>query len=121
VPLNDQLVKALKTIIDVSRALLSAGGDLKIEVGPCRRDGRDTIQLNVISASCRDLPVEENSVFRPFLNLSGYRTGLSLAVAQRTLLRHSGEIVFRKEQANRGVFSVSMRVSNLSPYADAIA
>ena len=121
VPLNDQLVTALKTIIDFSRALLSAGGDLKIEVGPCRRDGRDTIQLNVISASCRDLPVEENSVFRPFLNLSGYRPGLSLAVAQRTFLRHSGEIVFRKEQANRGVFSVSIRVSNLSAYGDAIA
>ncbi len=121
VPLNGQLTQALKTVIEFSRALLSAGGHLKVEVETCRRDGGDAIQLNVISASCRELMVEEESVFRPFLNLAGYRAGLSMAVAQRILLRHSAEIVFRKEPPNRGVFSIVMTVSNPSAYADATA
>jgi PAS domain-containing protein len=121
VPLDGQFAKALKTIIDFSRALLAAGGDLKIEAGACRRDGRDYIQLNVISASRGDLRLKEVSVFRPFINVFGYRPGLSMAVAQRILRRHSGEIVFRKEQANRGVFSVLMRVPDYSTHTDAIA
>ncbi len=120
-PLNGQLTKALKTIIDFSRALLCTGGELKIEVGSCRLDGRDAIQLNVISASGSELPVEEGSVFRPFLNFSGYRTGLSMAVAQRIVLRHSGEIVFRKVQTNSGVFSISLPVPSLPAYTHAIA
>jgi hypothetical protein len=33
-----------------------------------------------------------------------------MAVAQRILGRHSGAIVFHKEESNRGVFSVLIRV-----------
>jgi hypothetical protein len=32
-----------------------------------------------------------------------------MAVAQQILRRHSGEIVFRKEDANRGVFCLLIR------------
>jgi nitrogen-specific signal transduction histidine kinase len=49
-------------------------------------------------------------VFGPFINVGGYRPGLSMMVAQRVLRRQSGKIVFRKEQANRGVFSVLLPV-----------
>ena len=33
-----------------------------------------------------------------------------MAVAQQILRRHYGEIVFRKERSNRGVFSLLIRV-----------
>jgi hypothetical protein len=33
-----------------------------------------------------------------------------MAVAQQILRRHFGKIVFRKEQSNRGVFSLLIRV-----------
>ncbi len=120
IPLDGQFAKALKAIVDFSRALLSAGGELRIEAraGP---HGGDHIQLNVISVSCSDLQVEEDSVFRPFINLSGYRPGLSMAVAQQIVHRHSGKIVFRKERVNRGVFSVLMPVRDLPTRTDAIA
>jgi hypothetical protein len=35
-----------------------------------------------------------------------------MAVAQQILKRHFGKIVFRKEQSNRGVFSLLIRVPN---------
>jgi hypothetical protein len=110
VPLDNQLRKPLKAVIDFSCALLAGGGELKIEIGTCRRDGRYYIELNVISC-CRDaLPIEEDRVFRPFIHVGGYCPGLSMTVAQRVLWRQSGKIVFRKEEANRGVFSVLIPV-----------
>jgi nitrogen-specific signal transduction histidine kinase len=55
------------------------------------------------------LEVDEKDVFRPFSNVNGHRLGLSMAVAQQILRRHYGEIAFRKEDSNRGVFSLLIR------------
>jgi len=112
VPLDLQFGKALSELIDFSRALLSKGGELNIEAGVCRRDGQDYIELNIVTCSQTSLQVEEGDVFRPFANVNGHRAGLSMAVAQQILKRHFGKIVFRKEQSNRGVFSLLIRVPN---------
>jgi signal transduction histidine kinase len=110
VPLDLQFGRALTNVIDFSRALLSKGGELNIEAGVCRQDGENYIELNIVSSSETSLQVEEGDVFRPFANVNGHRAGLSMAVAQQILRRHFGKIVFRKEQSNRGVFSLLIRV-----------
>jgi signal transduction histidine kinase len=110
VPLDLQFGRALTDVIDFSRALLSKGGELNIEAGVCRQDGENYIELNIVSSSETSLQVEEGDVFRPFANVNGHRAGLSMAVAQQILKRHFGKIVFRKEQSNRGVFSLLIRV-----------
>jgi hypothetical protein len=110
VPLDWQFGRALRGVMDFSRALLSHGGELKIEAGMCRQQGENYIELNIVSSSSTSLEVEEKDVFRPFSKVNGYRVGLSMAVAQQILRRHFGEIVFRKEQSNRGVFSLLIRV-----------
>ena len=110
VPLDLQFGRALTNVIDFSRALLSKGGELNIEAGVCRQDGENYIELNIVSSSETSLQVEEGDVFRPFANVNGHRAGLSMAVAQQILKRHFGKIVFRKEQSNRGVFSLLIRV-----------
>jgi nitrogen-specific signal transduction histidine kinase len=112
VPLDLQFGRALTDVIDFSRALLSKGGELNIEAGVCRQDGENYIELNIVSSSQTTLQVEEADVFRPFANVNGHRAGLSMAVAQQILKRHFGKIVFRKEQSNRGVFSLLIRVPN---------
>jgi K+-sensing histidine kinase KdpD len=112
VPLDLQFGRALTDVIDFSRALLSKGGELNIEAGVCRQDGENYIELNIVSSSETSLQVEEGDVFRPFANVNGHRAGLSMAVAQQILKRHFGKIVFRKEQSNRGVFSLLIRVPN---------
>jgi nitrogen-specific signal transduction histidine kinase len=110
VPLDREFGKALKRVINFSRALLPKGGELTIEAGTRVQENQHYIELNVVSSSSSTLQVEESEVFRPFLKLNGYRVGLSMAVAQRILRRHLGAIVFHKEQSNRGVFSVLIRV-----------
>jgi signal transduction histidine kinase len=112
VPLDLQFGRALTNVIDFSRALLSKGGELNIEAGVCRQNGENYIELNIVSSSETSLQVEEGDVFRPFANVNGHRAGLSMAVAQQILKRHFGKIVFRKEQSNRGVFSLLIRVPN---------
>jgi K+-sensing histidine kinase KdpD len=109
VPLDGQFDRALRGVIDFSRALLPQGGELKIEAGMRRREGERYIELNIVSSSSTSLQVDERDVFRPFSNINGYRLGLSMAVAQQILRRHYGEIAFRKEDANRGVFSLLIR------------
>jgi hypothetical protein len=112
VPLDHEFGKALKKVINFSRALLPAGGELNIEARTLRHQNERYIELKVVSSSYSMLQVDENEVFRPFLKLNGYRVGLSMALAQRILRRHLGAIVFHKEQSNRGVFSVLIRVPN---------
>jgi signal transduction histidine kinase len=112
VPLDSQFGRALTDLIDFSRALLSKGGELNIEAGVCRQDGENYIELNIVSSSETSLQVEEGDVFRPFANVNGHRAGLSMAVAQQILKRHFGKIAFRKEESNRGVFSLLIRVPN---------
>jgi hypothetical protein len=110
VPLDWQFGRALRGVIDFSRALLPQGGELNIEAGTCRQQGENYIELNIVTSSSTSLQVDEKDVFRPFSKVNGYRLGLSMAVAQQILRRHFGEIVFRKEQSNRGVFSLMIRV-----------
>ena len=109
VPLDGQFDRALRGVIDFSRALLPQGGELKIEAGMRRREGERYIELNIVSSSSTSLQVDEKDVFRPFSSINGYRLGLSMAVARQILRRHYGEIVFRKEDSNRGVFSLLIR------------
>src|SRR5215475_13532565 len=109
VPLDGQFDRALRGVIDFSRALLPQGGELKIEAGMRRREGERYIELNIVSSSATSLEVDEKDVFRPFSNVNGHRLGLSMAVAQQILRRHYGAIAFRKENSNRGVFSLLIR------------
>ena len=109
VPLDGQFDRALRGVIDFSRALLPKGGELQIEAGMKRREGERYIELNIVSSSSTSLQVDEKDVFRPFSKINGHRLGLSMAVAQQILRRHNGEIAFRKEEANRGVFSLLIR------------
>jgi PAS fold len=118
VRLDGRFDRALRDVIDFSRALLPEGGELKIEAGMRRQAGERYIELNIVSSSATSLQVDEKDVFRPFSNVNGYRLGLSMAVAQQILKRHYGEIVFRKEDSNRGVFCLLIRAPELKKELD---
>ena len=115
VPLDRQFGRALREVLDFSGALLSAGGELNIEAGVCRHEGQKYIELKIVSSSSDSLQVDEQDVFTPFSEVNGYRTGISMALAQEILRRHYGKIAFRKEHANRGIFSLLIRVPETTP------
>lgn len=110
VPLDRRFAKIIRDLIEFSCALLAGGGELKIEAAKCRRGERPFIELNIISC-CQNAPaIEEDRVFRPFINVGGYRPGLRMPLAQRLLRRQAGSIGFHKEQPNRAVFSLLIPV-----------
>lgn len=113
-PLDGQCRSALKRVIEFSCALLPEGGELQIEAGLQRRGEDRFVEFNLINASPTSLSVDEKDVFRPFLKVNDCCVGLSMATARQVLRRHFGKIAFRKEQRNRGVFSILMKVPSAS-------
>ncbi|HWO43762.1 MAG TPA: PAS domain-containing protein [Candidatus Eisenbacteria bacterium] len=109
-PLDCQFRSALRRVIEFSRALLPEGGELTVEAGLRRAESECFVELNVVNASPTQLQIEEKDVFRPFVKVNDCSVGLSMAVARQILRRHFGKIAFRKEQRNRGVFSIDIRV-----------
>ena len=102
--------QAFKRIIDISLALLPKGGDLRIEARlRCVRESR-FLELQVIHVSPSGLAVEETEIFRPYLKINQHRIGLTMVIARQLLRRHFGKIIFHKEQRNRGVFSISIKI-----------
>lgn len=102
-----RLRSALRRVLAFSRALLPEGGELSLETG-WRTIGKSRhIELRVAceARGSADEPVE----LRPFLEVDGVRTGLSLAVAREILRRHSGKIFFRRESPKRSVFSILLK------------
>jgi nitrogen-specific signal transduction histidine kinase len=109
-PIGSDFCNAIKWVIDFSCALLPKGGDLKIEAGVNRIGAAFYIELRVINVSPSCLDIEEKEVFRPYLKVNEYRVGLTMVLARQILRRHFGRIIFQKEQPNRGVFSISIKV-----------
>ena len=109
-PLGSHFRDAFARVLEFSSALLAQGGALKVEVGPKRIDDSLYVELLVINASPTRLGVEENDVFRPYLKVNDCRVGLTMAIAREILRHHFGKIIFHKEQRNRGVFSILIKV-----------
>ncbi|MGH7824206.1 MAG: PAS domain-containing protein [Candidatus Binatia bacterium] len=109
-PLDWQFRSALRRVIEFSCALLPHGGELTIEASLHRIGVERYVELNLANASPTRLSVEEKDVFRPFLKVNDCSVGLSMAMARQVLRRRFGKIVFRKEQRNRGVFSILIKV-----------
>ena len=105
-----QFRKALERIVEFSCALLIRGGEIEIKAGPAQIDGERYVELNIISLSATFLEVEEKDVFRPFLRFNRYQVGLSITLARNVVRRHQGKVLFRKENAQRGLFTVLLKV-----------
>jgi len=109
-PLGADFQQAFKRLIDLSLALLPSGGDLRIEARLQRVRESRFLELQVIHVSPSGLAVEESEIFRPYLKVNHHRIGLTMVIARQLLRRHFGKIIFHKEQRNRGVFSISIKI-----------
>jgi len=107
--LGSQFRDAFERVLEFSSTILPEGGALTIEVGPRHIDDCLYVELRVINTSPTYLDLEENDVFRPYLKVNDCRVGLNLSIARQVLRRHFGNIVFRKEQRNLGVFSILIK------------
>jgi K+-sensing histidine kinase KdpD len=96
--------------MEFSRALLPKGGELEIEAGLQEIGGERYVVLKVASSSATSLEVEEKDAFRPFLRVNNHQVGLGITLAHQILRRHQGNILFRKENPQRGLFTILLKV-----------
>lgn len=102
-----QFRSALEQVMGFARTLLPQGGELEIEAGQKEIEGQRYVTIQFISSSAVALNVEENEVFRPFLQVNGRQVGPSLIMANQILRRHhKGDILFQMENPKRGVFTL---------------
>jgi nitrogen-specific signal transduction histidine kinase len=109
-PLGAAFRNAFKRVIEFAYTLLPAGGDLLVEaeLKPVRKSRY--VEVRIINVSPTTLDVDDRIVFRPYLVVNDYRVGLTMSLAREILRRQSGKITFKKEQRNRGVFSIFIKV-----------
>ncbi len=105
-----QIRRALEWILGVSRVFLIHGGKLEIEAGLAQIDGERYVELKIASFSDTPFEVEENDVFQPFLRINRHQIGLDTNLAREIIQRHEGKVFFWKENAQRGLFTVLLKV-----------
>ncbi|MBI2352210.1 MAG: hypothetical protein HYV00_12180 [Deltaproteobacteria bacterium] len=49
-------------------------------------------------------------MFRPFLRVNNHQVGLGITLAHQILRRHQGNILFQKENPQRGLFTILLKV-----------
>ena len=81
--LGSQFRDAFDRVIDFSSTILPEGGALRVEVGPRPINDSQYVELRVINVSPTQLEVEENDVFRPYLNVNDCRVGLTMSMARQ--------------------------------------
>src|SRR5262249_24661253 len=105
-----QFRRALERVMEVACALLPKGGELSIETGMKAIDGRSFVELRIVAFSADGLTFDTKELLRPFLRVNGYEVGLNLVIADQIIRRHEGKIVFQKQDATRGAFSILLEI-----------
>jgi hypothetical protein len=105
-----QFRNALRRVVEFCQILLPDGGEVEIETGQKNIKGQEYVELKIASSSTSSLEVEENEAFQPFLQVKNKQIGLSMVLAQDILRRHQGKIFFRKENPQRGVVTILLKV-----------
>jgi nitrogen-specific signal transduction histidine kinase len=105
-----QVRSAIQRVLDFSVALLPEGGKLNIKARRREIDGKQYVELQIISDSAYSLEIDEKKVFQPFLQVGKYKAGLNLTLARETLYRNRGQISFRKNNSQQALFSLLLGV-----------
>ncbi len=105
-----QVGKTLERIAACAYALLPAeGGEVVIEVGLRKVGPQQYMDLKVRSCGAAPLVIEEGALFRPFTRVNGYQLGLSLVLAQRTVSRQHGQMLFQQIGLRQSCFTLLFR------------
>jgi len=105
-----QFRRALERVMEVACALLPKGGELSIETGMKALDDRSFVELKIVAFAADGLTFDTKEMLRPFLRVNGYEVGLNLVIADQIIRRHEGKIVFQKQDAMRGAFSILLEI-----------
>jgi hypothetical protein len=110
---KEQLCSAFERIIEFCGAMLSRGGELKVEAGSKEVGGQIFAEFKVTTSPAACLEFVEGADSRPFMNLRVEKqgVGVNLAIAAEILRRYQGQVSFREASPQRGQLTVLIKSS----------
>jgi hypothetical protein len=110
---KEQLCSAFERIIEFCGAMLSRGGELKVEAGSKEVSGELFAELKVTTSAAASVELVEGADSRPHVNLIADNAGvrINLAIAAEILRRYQGQVSFRKADQQRGQLTVLIKSS----------
>jgi two-component system, NtrC family, sensor histidine kinase PilS len=86
------------------------GGELKVEVSPCRLKEGDAVEIRIEDSGCGIDGQDLQRIFEPFYTSKDMGTGLGLAVVNRIIENWKGTINVKSEKEQGTVFLLTIPV-----------
>ena len=116
VPVSGDFREALSRVMELCCALMTpGGGELSVEARHIETTPVPLLEVRLIHQSPMAPGLDESDVFRPYFKIKDYCAGLSLLIARQMLRRRHGDLIFQKQQDDRGVFSMFIKLTAHAP------
>lgn len=101
-----QFRQMLPRVLAFIGALAPSSGTAQVKAELRKIDGRRYLQLLIAAPLVPTLNLDGQDLFRPFLRINGYQTGVSLVLARRYAQSHHGQIAFHVESRGDGRWGI---------------
>jgi len=106
-----QIEKALARTISCAYTMLPPeGGEVVVEADVDTKGPQRFLEVRVRSHGVTPFPIDEETLFHPFISINGQQLGLSLVLARRTASQLGGLMLFHKLSPRQGCFTLRFRV-----------
>lgn len=106
-----QFRQMLPRVLAFIGSLAPSGGTVQVKTELRKIDGRRYLELLLAAPLVPTLNLDGQDIFRPFLRINGYQTGVSLLLARRYVESQQGRIAFHvesKDDSRWGVFTIQL-------------
>jgi two-component system, LuxR family, sensor kinase FixL len=97
-----QMEQVFRNILENALAACDDPVEIRVDWRPVRLDGRDALQVAITDNGPGLTPEVARGIFEPFFTTKTQGTGLGMAIVQRIVRAHQGEIEARNSESGKG-------------------
>jgi PAS domain S-box-containing protein len=111
IPVDEDRIKQvfLNISINSMQAMAKKGGEIRFKTRFCHSNGRsDLVQICISDCGPGIAKPQQNKIFEPFFSTKDDGIGLGLAIAQRIIEEHKGQIAIESQLGKGTTFIISL-------------
>ena len=110
-----QIQQVISNLVLNSLQAIADGGEICLDVVFEKRHGEDRVCIEVKDSGC-GIPEEEVAkIFQPFYSTKMKGTGMGLAICQRIVNEHGGDILVQSEKDKGTTFTIAIPIQECTP------